>query len=284
VVGVKINKVPACLVSIIVLLYGSVVWLVSEYVSTDLSVRITFTMSPIVGGAMLYLLESRISKKSAKLEPPKELPATDNRTILEAEGFRLEEVQLDQVHNLHKLTRINIGVNELKSIDLTPLAGSHRLKELVLYFNRLEEIDLSPLAECPNLEYIDLAVNNLESIDLSPLTMCKKINAINLGGNPTGQINLEPLADLQDLKILTIDDMNLKEVDLSPLRNCTKLEFLKLNDNVIRSVDITPLFRCKSLVELEIDRIELATTLDLLIGNWPPGIQKHRKRIRVIDS
>ena len=105
-----------------------------------------------------------------------------------------------------------------------------------------------------------------------------------MGGNPTGQIDLTPLSTLPKLKILTIDDMRLKEVDLSPLENCKQLEFLKLNDNEMRSVDITPLFECKSLDKLEIDNIQLVTDLDFPIEDWPKGIQKHKRKIRKIDS
>ena len=52
----------------------------------------------------------------------------------------------------------------------------------------------------------------------------------------------------------------------------------------MKSVDITPLFECKSLTKFEVDRIELTTTVDFPIEDWPEGIRKHRKKIRKISS
>lgn len=209
---------------------------------------------------------------------------TKGLASLEMEGARLAEFDFNDISNLQNMQRINLGANNLKSIDLSPLSGNTHLVELILYFNNLEDIDLSPLSSCVNLEYLDLAANNIREIDLRPLSSCTKLNAINLGGNHTRVIDLEPLSSLPDLKILTIDNMYLTEVDLSPLKNCTKLEFLKVNDNQIKSIDITPLSECKSLTDFEVDRIDLVTTLELEINDWPEGIRKHRKRIRLVDS
>ena len=234
---------------------------------------------PVTGFS--YITRSSLYRQP---KPPKEIPSTIGKSLLEAEQFRLTKVCLEEIHNLHELTRINLSINEIKYIDLTPLARSRKLTELILHSNRLEEIDLSPLAECTNLEYLDLAANNLRNIDLRPIASCVKMTAINLGGNATGQIDLKPLELLKNLEILTIDDMKLTEVDLSPLENCSKLKFLKLNDNEMESLDITPLFDCKQLTEFEIDRIELTTTLDREIDDWQVGIQKHRRKIRICGS
>lgn len=213
-------------------------------------------------------------------KPPKNLVIVPGQTALEAEYHWLTEINLREINNLQQFTRINVGLNQLKTIDLSPLAGSTSLKELILYMNHLESIDLSPLASCPNLEYLDLTDNDIESIDLSPLTSCTKLNALNIGMNKTTEIDLSPLSECRDLKILTIDGMGLREVELSPLKNCTKLEFLKLDDNELISLDVTPLFGCKSLTDFPIDKIELTTTLSLVFEDWPIGVRKHAKRFR----
>jgi hypothetical protein len=214
------------------------------------------------------------------LNAPKKLVINPSQTVLEAEHHNLTEVNLEEIHNLLEFTRINLGLNQLKTIDLSPLTGSSVLKELILYMNYLESIDLSPLASCPNFEYLDLTDNNLETIDLTPLASCLKLNALNIGINRTSEIDLSPLAECKDLKILTIDGMNLREIDLSPLKNCTKLEFLKLDDNELISLDVTPLFDCKSLIDFPIDKIELTTTLSREVEDWPEGVRKHTKKFR----
>ncbi len=241
-----------------------------------------------IGGcipAIVYMIWYRIRNPRLELkeqELPKKIPATGGKTVLEAEHFNLIEVHLEEIHNLHKLTRINLGLNQLTTIDLSPLAGSTRIKELILYMNHLETIDLSPLASCPNLEYLDLTDNDLESLDLTPLASCIKLDALNIGINKTLEIDLSPLSECTDLKILTIDGMGLREVELSPLKNCIKLECLKLDDNELISLDVTPLFECKSLTDFPIDKIELTTTLSQAIEDWPEGVRKQKRRIVIV--
>ncbi|MFW9963090.1 MAG: leucine-rich repeat domain-containing protein [Candidatus Sifarchaeia archaeon] len=221
---------------------------------------------------------SRFHKK--KQEPPKKISITRGQTVLEAEHHRLTEVRLEEIKNLHELTRINLGLNSLREIDLAPLAGSTNLKELVLYMNHLETIDLTPLASCPNLEYLDLTCNDLEMIDLAPLSSCIKLAGLNIGGNRTSYLDLSPISECKDMEVLNIDNMNLREIDLSPLRGFTKLWFLKLDDNDLVSLDITPLFECESLTEFPLDNIELTTTLSQAIEDWPIGVRKYAKRFR----
>ena len=241
-------------------------------------VGIGASITVIFYGCWKDIRESRFGPK--KQELPKKIPTTDGKTVLQAEYFSLTEVHLEEIRNLNKLTRINLGQNQLTTIDLSPLTGSTSLKELILYMNHLETIDLSPLASCPNLEYLDLTDNNLEAIDLTPLALCGKLDALNIGINKTSEIDLSPLSESRDLKILTIDGMGLREAELSPLKNCTKLEFLKLDDNELISLDVTPLFECKSLTDFPIDKIELTTTLSRPIEDWPEGVRKHAKRFR----
>jgi hypothetical protein len=241
-------------------------------------VEIGASITVIVYAIWHEFRNSRFGPK--KQELPKELPATRSQTVLEAEHHGLAEVHLEEIHNLQRLTRINLGLNQLESIDLSPLAGSPSLKELILYMNHLKSIDLSPLASCRNLEYLDLTDNDLEFIDLTPLASCTKLDALNIGINKTSDIDLSPLSECRSLKILTIDGMGLSEIDLSPLKNCTKLEFLKLDENELISLDVTPLFECKSLTNFPIDKIELKTTLSSEIEDWPEGIRKHAKRFR----
>ncbi|MFW9788109.1 MAG: leucine-rich repeat domain-containing protein [Candidatus Thorarchaeota archaeon] len=273
----KIDKIQVCLVIAVFTPMGLVWWLMTEMISTVLSVRIVLTIGLLVGMPAFQL---RLKNRPAKPKPPKTLVIDSNQTVLEAESFRLTEFHLDEIENIHRFTRINLGLNNLRRIDLTPLAGSDNLKELVLYMNHLETIDLTPLASCPNLEYLDLTSNDLETIDLTPLSSCLKLTGLNIGQNGTSHLNLSPISECKDLEVLNIDDMNLREIDLSPLRGFAKLWFLKLDDNDLVSLDITPLFECKSLTEFTLDRIELTTTMSRPIEEWPKGVRTHKKKFR----
>jgi hypothetical protein len=255
-------------------------WHILPLYSVTFSQRLMGTLAGFTMGfagvpfAILYLDYEFSSRKSKQV--------TLGSRILDLESSRLHEFSFEEVQNLDRIQRINLGINELKTIDLSPLTGSTNLTELILYFNRLESIDLSPLSTCPNLEHLDLAANNLSTIDLTPLASCTKLNALNFGGNETSEIDLSPLSVCRDLKILTIDCMKLTEVDLSPLRGCRELEFLKLNDNEIDSLDITPLIECEHLTDFEIGWVDLITTSNREIEDWPKGLRKHRRKFRKI--
>jgi hypothetical protein len=90
VTGSKIDKVvPACPIIIFVIVFGSIFWLVSERISTELSVRIVFTVSPFIGAEVLDRLISRIKGKLEVVKPPKELSTTLSREIEDwPEGVR----------------------------------------------------------------------------------------------------------------------------------------------------------------------------------------------------
>ncbi len=222
--------------------------------------------------SILYLEYEFRGKKSKQVTP--------GSKILDLESSRLHEFSFKDVQNLDRIQRISLGINELNTIDLSPLAGNTNLKELILYMNELESIDLTPLASCPNLEYLDLTANKLESIDLTPLSSCLKLTGLNIGVNRISQLDLSPISECKDMEVLNIDGMNLREIDLSPLRGFTKLWFLKLDDNEFTSLDITPLFDCVSLTDFQIDNIQLTTTLCRDIEEWPKGVRKHKRKFR----
>ena len=285
--GIEVSRSLKIFVVFVNLFFGGL-W-ISHYARSGL---LTLENILIVFGGMLvvnvvtipFMIWSdnrrRAFYQPSKPQKPREIPSTLNKTVLEAEHHWLLDVHLEEVHNLHELTRINLGLNQIKSIDLSPLAGSTNLKELILYMNHLETIDLSPLASCPNLEYLDLTDNDLESIDLTPLSSCLKLTGLNIGINRTGQLDLSPISECKEMEVLNVDGMNLREIDLSPLRGFTKLWFLKLDDNEFTSLDITPLFECVSLADFQIDNIELTTILSRPIEEWPQGVRKHRKKFR----
>lgn len=273
------NEVLSILGFVCGLILSNIVWYVLGSFGAELGYRFIMTLVAFAAGlagvpfSYLYI--------SYELHVRKKQKETPSLTSLDLQSSGLTEFSFHDVQNLDRLNRINLCINELSTIDLSPLEGSSRLVELILHSNRLEIIDLSPLASCPNLEYLDLAANNLKTIDLTPLASCVNLTALNLGGNPTSEIGLSPLSECSDLKILTIDDMKLTEVNLHPLSSCRDLEFLKLNDNDLEFVDVTPLFECEKLDLLEIDRIKLTTTLNREVEDWPEGVRKHSKRINL---
>lgn len=252
-------------------------WIFFGLIGTDSGYRVTMTI--LAFGVSTFGVIFLALPTSTRKTIEKRKQTTPMLKSLDLESSGLAAFSFEDIPNIAEIQRINLGINELRTIDLTLLAGNTNLVELILYMNHLETIDLSPLASCPNLEYLDLTDNDLENIDLTPLSSCFKLTGLNIGMNETSYIDLSPLLECRDLEVLNIDDMKLKEVDLSPLKDCRKLWFLKLDDNELTSLDITPLFECAKLTEFPIDNVELTTTLSREIDDWPLGVRKTRKKI-----
>ena len=79
--------------------------------------------------------------------------------------------------------RISFDIEQLVSIDLTPLARCLSLQELILRRTWLTSLDLTPLAECKELLTLDFGLNQFTSLNLTPLKGCKKLQKICLRWN-----------------------------------------------------------------------------------------------------
>lgn len=78
---------------------------------------------------------------------------------------------------------VHLSINQLTSIDLSPLSTCGKLEALAIPMNSLSSIDVSPLSGCENLYGLDFSWNNLTSIDLSPIVSCSNMYSFDLAGN-----------------------------------------------------------------------------------------------------
>ncbi len=133
------------------------------------------------------------------------------------------------------LTKLNLGENDLTSIDLSQ---NKNLTELYLHSNDLTSIDLS---QNKNLTNLNLSYNDLTSIDLS---QNKNLTELSLFSNDLTSIDLSQNKNLTELRLFRND---LTSIDLSQNENLTNLN-LSYNDltyislyenNSLKSVDIS---------------------------------------------
>ena len=133
------------------------------------------------------------------------------------------------------LTKLNLGENDLTSIDLSQ---NKNLTKLYLSNNDLTSIDLS---QNKNLTNLSLSYNDLTSIDLS---QNKNLTNLNLSYNDLTYISLSQNENLTNLNLSNND---LTYISLSQNKNLTNLD-LSWNDltsiylyenNSLKSVDIS---------------------------------------------
>ena len=195
-------------------------------------------------------------------------------------NHNLTYIDLSSLQQHPEIILLDLSLNRLIDIDLTPLEACKNLSILNLTSNELEQINLQFILKTPELKYLDLSNNRLTEISLEPLSVCRNLDTLDLGGNFFGKIDLKALESCTQMECLTIDGTNIHSLDLSPLESCEKLEHLILNDNRIRALDITPLMNCKKLDLLDIDHIDLVVSENMESHDYPIGVLHHIDRIK----
>ena len=160
---------------------------------------------------------------------------------------------LSPLSRLTNLVRLDLGVNNDRGPDLSPLSGLRNLEalrcwncgiadlaplanlkglaSLSLYFNRIA--DLTPLSALRDLRSVYLSGNAIE--DVQPLAVVGDMTLLRLESNRITDIS--SLANLKELRVLSLADNGIS--DVSALSELTALHFLGLSRNRIR--DISPL-------------------------------------------
>ena len=157
------------------------------------------------------------------------------------------------------LETLDLTLNQLTVIDLSPLSSCTNLLQLTLANNKLTSIDLSPLSSCINLEELCLGdylsppwnpteYNRITSIDLSPLSSCTNLERLSFYANQISNIDISPLSPCTNLEELCLSYNWLANIDLSPLSFCTNLTGLYLDGNWLTSIDLSPLWELHTLI------------------------------------
>ena len=152
-------------------------------------------------------------------------------------AHRCELTELDGVAALHRLERLDVGGNRLRTLPVLPAS----LRELYVYDNELERLPDLPalrvldanrnrLIEVPpltDLEHVYLAGNRLAA----PPTLVD-VRYVNLSGNPLAHI--ESLGDHALLE-LRLEDAGLRELP-EAIRRLGTLRELHLRGNALASI------------------------------------------------
>ncbi len=144
-------------------------------------------------------------------------------TLASAEP-NISQVKLPQTPHL---TIIDMHMNALKEVDLSPLAQSHSLEELDLSWNHLERVNHNQLKGCTNLKNLLLNNNLLQTFP--PEACIPSLKILTLGFNKLTRIPSEvgSLACLETLDV-SFNPLTVLPSSLAKLRNLRVLNLAKL--------------------------------------------------------
>ncbi len=145
-------------------------------------------------------------------------------------GFSLDLTPLEQCPLLE---RINLAgdmtlASAEPNISIVKLPKAPRLKILDMHMNSLTSVDLSPLAGCNLLEDLDLSWNHIERTNLDQLQGCHNLKHLKLYINVLQ--NFPPEACIPSLKTLTLGFNKLTQLP-GEIGTLTELETLDVSYN-----------------------------------------------------
>ena len=176
-------------------------------------------------------------------------------------GFRLNIADLTGINFFTNLDTLNVGSNQLTSLDVSALTN---LKYLFASDNQLATLNVSGLT---NLTSLNVGWNQLTSLDVSTLTNLTRLSA------ERNQLTSLDVSTLTNLTHLFVGFNQLTSLDVSGL---TKLQYLSCSFNPpLTSLDVSNL---PNLTVLWAETITQLTSLDVsnlpnLIGLFISGIR-----------
>lgn len=145
-----------------------------------------------------------------------------NGNVLTSVPLALKDMRL--------LRTVDLGENNIASLDVPGFSGMTNLYGLRLIGNQLTSLTKDIFAELPSLQILNLARNKISKVDLSAFTANKHLQAIRLDANLLTDIN-GLFNDIDSLLWLNISDNLLERFDYSLLPRT--LQWLDLHKNNI---------------------------------------------------
>ncbi len=160
------------------------------------------------------------------------------------------------------------------------LARIPNLKTLDLGMNSLDTIDLSPLSSCPKLDTLDLSWNDLNLIEFNQIQTCKNLRSLNLSHNHL-QVFL-PEAFFPSLKNLNLG-FNKIDAWTADIGILIQIECLDLSYNPLKKlppgIEKLQHLRALTLSELHLQEIPalhgcFPELIELQLHNVPEGLRQ----------
>uniref|UniRef100_T1KQI9 Uncharacterized protein n=1 Tax=Tetranychus urticae TaxID=32264 RepID=T1KQI9_TETUR len=157
-------------------------------------------------------------------------------------GNKIKTIDPNVFHGIGgNLTRINLGANQLTSIDSSSFFNLTTLKRLQLHENRITSIDVNTFkgfSASDSLDALNLASNNIKEIPEKSFQSLSSLNSLALEKNRISAIHPFAFQGIEDsLEWLTLGDNILNSIPSYALQNLTRLRQLDLRGNNITIVE-----------------------------------------------
>ena len=154
--------------------------------------------------------------------------------------YKLEELTI----NLNGKSLCDDGLKILCDINFT------KLRDVDLGYNNIKSINDLEFAVFPDLQVLDLSNNEISDINILPNIEFKKLQKLDLSHNKISDINIFEKVDFPLLEELYLSSNKIREIGVLGKINFTKLIKLFLSNNMIMEITILENFQATELEEL----------------------------------
>ncbi|XP_071099590.1 leucine-rich repeat-containing G-protein coupled receptor 5-like [Haliotis cracherodii] len=204
----------------------------------------------------------RFDRASIKVIPNNLCPRLRILKSLDVHSNRVSEIP--NLSNCSHLLSLNLGNNEITSLQGKPFRGLRQLTDLVLVHNYVTYIPADAFTGLHRLLYLDLAFNRITEIHMEAFVPLNSLEDLNVGENHIPVLPTEGLRNLTKLK--TYHNTELRE--FPPKETFPKIELLILS-YAYHCCDFLETETDHSQVELKEDIVWLKTG-NINMGAWDP--------------
>ncbi|XP_070198837.1 uncharacterized protein [Littorina saxatilis] len=156
------------------------------------------------------LTQIRLDRASIKVVPP---GICHHRPWLKSFDIHSNKItMIPDLSSCNMLLNLNLGNNQLLTLEGKPFQGLTQLRDLTLNHNKFNHIPADAFFGLTKLQYLDLAHNMIKTIHPSAFLSLNSIEDLNLGDNKIQALPTQGLQSLQKLK--TFDNEDLRDFPL----------------------------------------------------------------------
>ncbi|KAL5007915.1 hypothetical protein ScPMuIL_016721 [Solemya velum] len=144
------------------------------------------------------LTELRLDRASIRVIPSDLCKDLHKLTSLDVHSNKIS--QLPNFSDCSQLKLLNLGNNEITSLENSPFSGLGHLKDLTLQHNYITHIPRDAFTGLSKLQYLDMAFNKIRHIDDKGFVPISNLKDLNLGENYFSKLPTEGLQKLERLK------------------------------------------------------------------------------------
>ncbi|CAL4121854.1 unnamed protein product, partial [Meganyctiphanes norvegica] len=206
---------------------------------------------------------------------------------LDLSGNRIKTVGRDKMfQNMTLLFNLNIGKNDISTINRDVFIGPKALEHLILSDNKISYIDDEAFADLRELQTLELELNFLGSLYRDWFHGLSNLVVLNLAHNRIHNIPASVFQDLNSLERLYLAGNRVSTIDPRAFSGLISLQVLTLEDNLMSWISTSAFQSLPVLDQVTLDRnpISKIKPLDFSHMSVSKISLSQMPELRIIDS